>query len=136
MAALKPFMETTMVTPTNTNSPMTEAEPLVKMATNPDQQLSLLVVSNRLCNAENWNVVLGDPAGRAVRWARRQNRFSEPVWTKWHYTEGNGSFTACGKIVVPFETDGSPQEFEMTQVNCYRCLASMASLEFRSTVKE
>jgi hypothetical protein len=86
-------------------------------------------ISKRLCSDENWNIVLGEPAGRAVRWARSLNRFSEPVWTKCHYTEGNGSFTACGKIVVPFETDGSPQEFDLVQVNCYRCLSSMARLE-------
>lgn len=94
------------------------------------------MISHRLCSAENWNVVLGEPAGRAVRWARRRNRFREPLWTKWHYTEGNGSFTACGKIVVPFETDGSPQESDLVQVNCSRCQASMASLESAPTIQE
>lgn len=77
----------------------------------------------RLCRSDNWHQVLGDSVARAVRWARRQDRFSNQVWTKWHYTEGNGAFTACGTPVVAFETDGSPQEQSTGLVNCRRCLS-------------
>ena len=77
----------------------------------------------RLCTQNNWNSVLGDPAPRAVRWASRTllRAFNDPDWGKWHYTEGNGSFTACGKAVVPFMVDGSPQEGDLQRITCKRC---------------
>lgn len=82
----------------------------------------------RLCQEDNWNRVLDDPAPRAVRWAVRniERRFT-PDWSKWHYTEGNGAFTACGEAVVPFAVDGSPQEQEVSRVTCNRCLRKMQS---------
>ena len=81
----------------------------------------------RLCRKDNWGQVLDDPAPRAVRWATRlvSRLFNEPDWGKWHYTEGNGSFTACGQPVVLFEVDGSPQEHSVDRVTCRRCLAKM-----------
>lgn len=87
----------------------------------------------RLCRDDNWTQVLDDPAPRAVRWALREvlRKFS-PDWTKWHYTEGNGSFTACGEVVVPFRVDGSPQESELRDINCGRCLSRMKTPNGRS----
>jgi hypothetical protein len=67
-------------------------------------------------------------APRAVRWATReiQRNFS-PDWSKWHYTEGNGAFTACGHPVILFEVDGSPEERQVSVISCKRCLARMAA---------
>lgn len=48
-----------------------------------------------------------------------------PNWSAWHYTEGNGFFTACGSSVVPFAVDGSPMEREVSGVRCRLCLAKM-----------
>jgi len=87
------------------------------------------IVPQRLCREDNWDLVFSDPVPRAVRWSRRQDRFSNPVWTKWHYTEGNGAFTACGQAVVLFEVDGSPQEMDLSQVNCRHCRASINQIE-------
>ena len=78
----------------------------------------------RLCVHDNWATVLDDPAPRAVRWATRSlvREFNDPSWSKWHYTEGNGSFTACGEVVVPFMVDGSPQEDRrLRKITCKRC---------------
>lgn len=82
--------------------------------------------AERLCQSDNWDQVLDDPSPRAVRWAVRniESRFS-PDWSKWHYTEGNGAFTACGEAVVPFVVDGSPEEQEISRVTCKRCLSKM-----------
>ena len=79
----------------------------------------------RICGKDNWDHVLDDPAPRAVRWASRtlDRTFNAPDWGKWHYTEGNGGFTACGEAVVPFLVDGSPQEGELSQITCCRCKA-------------
>lgn len=81
----------------------------------------------RICRDDNWGRVLDDPAPRAVRWAKRtlDRMFNSPDWSKWHYTEGNGFFTACGDAVVPFEVDGSPQEAAIDRVECKRCLSKM-----------
>lgn len=63
---------------------------------------------------------------RAVRWATRWlHRDFSPDWTKWHFTEGNGSFTACGAAIQIFTMDGSPQEGRLQRINCHRCLAVM-----------
>lgn len=78
---------------------------------------------NHFCRTENWTLVMGDPSPRAVRWARREDRMGGMCWTKWHYTEGNGAFTACGSVVALFTCDGSPQEGDVVQVNCSRCLS-------------
>lgn len=53
-------------------------------------------------------------------------RMFSPDWTKWHYTEGDGSQTACRIPVQLFTLDGSPQEREVLYVNCKRCRAAMA----------
>jgi hypothetical protein len=84
-------------------------------------------VDQRICGEENWGRVLDDPSPRAVRWARRviSRFFNEPDWGRWHYTEGNGFFTACGDAVVPFMVDGSPQEATIDRVDCKHCLAKM-----------
>jgi hypothetical protein len=84
------------------------------------------LTGQRLCVEDNWHQVLDDPAARSVRWARRVDRFNNQIWTKWHYTEGNGAFTACGESVVPFETDGSPEERDLVQIDCRRCLSRMS----------
>ena len=70
---------------------------------------------------------LDDPAPRAVRWATKllQREFT-PAWSKWHLTDGNGSFTACGVRVVPFIVDGSPQERGPNRLTCRRCAAISA----------
>lgn len=89
--------------------------------------------SARLCCDDNWTQVLDDPAPRAVRWAVRvlPSRFNEPDWGKWHYTEGNGAFTACNMPVVAFAVDGSPQEAPTKQVSCQRCLRKMQAASKR-----
>lgn len=80
----------------------------------------------RLGPADNWADSSVSPEPRAIRWATRQNRFSDPVWGKWHYTEGGGVFSACGWPVVLFEVDGSPQERpDIKRVTCKRCLSMM-----------
>ena len=82
----------------------------------------------RLCQDDNWAHVLDDPAPRAVRWAMRAmaRQFNDPDWGRWHYTEGNGNFTACGSAVIPFQVDGSPQEGRLRKVTCRHCKAKMA----------
>lgn len=83
-----------------------------------------------LCQHDNWSesAIIDDPAPRAVRWATREmHRDFSPDWSKWHYSEGNGCFTACGQPVILFAVDGSPQERELPMINCRRCLAKMAA---------
>ncbi len=82
-----------------------------------------LAPSQHLCREDNWSSVLDDPAPRSVRWATRtlSSRFNDPDWGKWHYTEGNGSFTACGEVVRLFMVDGSPQEGGLREITCKRC---------------
>lgn len=82
----------------------------------------------RLCREDNWGEVLDDPAPRAVRWSTgRVHLFSE-VFTRWHYTEGNGAFTACGRP-VQINAEGAhttfPEQGELGKVNCRLCLARM-----------
>lgn len=81
----------------------------------------------KLCQEDNWDHVLDDPAPRAVRWALRTltRMFNDPDWGRWHYTEGNGGFTACGRAIVPFMVDGSPQEAGLEKVECRTCLDKM-----------
>lgn len=63
---------------------------------------------------------------RAVRWATRMlQRLADPDWSKWHFTEGRGLFTACGEPVQIFTIDGSPQEGALSKINCLRCQAAM-----------
>ena len=84
----------------------------------------------RICPDDNWTKGFrseeeGGP--RAIRWATRMlERMFSPDWTKWHYTEGDGSQTACRVPVQLFTLDGSPQEREVNYVNCKRCLHAMA----------
>lgn len=82
---------------------------------------------NRLCVKDNWDSVLDNPAPRAVRWATRSlvREFNDPSWSKWHYTEGNGAFTACGEVVVQFMVDGSPQEDRLLKITCRRCKSAI-----------
>lgn len=79
----------------------------------------------RLCQDDNWTHVLDNPAPRSVRWASRTlaRALNEPDWGKWHYTEGNGFFTACGEVVKPFLVDGSPEEGGLARITCRRCKA-------------
>jgi hypothetical protein len=83
--------------------------------------------AQRLCRKDNWDSVLDDGSPRAVRWASSttQSAFNDPTWGKWHYTEGNGGFTACGKPVVPFVVDGSPQEAGLEKITCRKCSAAI-----------
>lgn len=83
--------------------------------------------SPRICGPDNWPPSPEAPSPRAVRWATRtlSSQFNDPNWGKWHYTEGNGCFTACGQAVQLFLVDGSPQEHRLDKVNCRRCLATM-----------
>lgn len=76
----------------------------------------------RLCGTDAWHGMLDDPAPRAVRWASRVNAVNEPVWSKWHYTEGNGLHTACGQPVILHLADGSPETSDLMDVTCARCL--------------
>lgn len=82
----------------------------------------------RLCADEVWTEVVDDPSPRAIRWASETGRdiFADPRWSKWHWTEGNGLFTACGQAVLLFTADGSPAEGPVAHVNCRRCRAKMA----------
>jgi len=87
----------------------------------------------RICRSDNWTGVQDDPSPRAVRWAIRElRRTMSPDWTAWHYTEGNGVFTACGAPVIPFVVDGSPMEGEVDRVTCRRCMSKMRSVELIS----
>ena len=89
--------------------------------------------TTRLCRPDNWDSgtarsSVEENAPRAIRWATRtlSRLFNDPDWGKWHYTEGNGSFTACGEPVVIFAVDGSPQEKDdLKKVTCKRCLSKM-----------
>ena len=83
---------------------------------------------DRLCGPSAWEGVLDDSSPRAVRWASETGRdiFADPKWSKWHWTEGNGLFTACGQAVLLFTADGSPAEGAIEKVNCKRCRAQMA----------
>lgn len=87
----------------------------------------------RLCCADNWDgsSKLNSPeenAPRAIRWATRtlSRMFNDPDWGRWHYTEGSGGFTACGRPVVLFAVDGSPEErHNLGAITCRSCLAKM-----------
>lgn len=81
-------------------------------------------MTERLCCDDAWTDVLDDPAPRSVRWAKREVH-GDVQWTRWHYTEGNGLFTACGMPVQIFTADGSPQFSDLADVDCLRCLDSM-----------
>ena len=80
-------------------------------------------MAGKLC-PDNWGRVLDDPTPRAIRWATRKV-WQANDWSKWHYSEGNFAFTACGRVIVPFMVDDSPQEAELQRINCKRCLAKM-----------
>lgn len=82
-----------------------------------------------LCNSETWIEVIDDSSPRAVRWVGETSGndvFNDPRWSKWHWTEGNGLFTACNRAVVLFMADGSPQEGGLVDINCKACLAKMS----------
>jgi hypothetical protein len=82
----------------------------------------------RLCQDDNWDAVLGDPSPRAIRWSTGEvrGRFEE-IWSKWHYTEGNGAFTACRRpILINVGPTTFPEENEdLHKVKCRQCLAAM-----------
>lgn len=81
-------------------------------------------------NPDNWKGFTPDPREtgepEAVRWAQRDVMYS-PDWSKWHATDGKASHTACGRVVVPFGVDDSPQFAALEQVDCKRCLAAIAA---------
>ena len=81
----------------------------------------------QICPPDNWSKVLDNPAPRAIRWAHTEDVFRNVKWTKWHYTEGNGFFTACRRPVVPWVVDGSPEERPVDAVSCRLCRARMAA---------
>ena len=87
----------------------------------------------RICPDDNWTSGFRseeEDGPRAIRWATRTlERMFSPDWTKWHYTEGDGSQTACRLPVQLFTLDGSPQEREVEHINCKRCLNAMAAHE-------
>ena len=56
---------------------------------------------------------------------RKGRDFAEWSWSKWHFTEGIGSFTACGEVVQLFTMDGSPEDGRVQKINCRRCLGVM-----------
>ena len=78
-----------------------------------------------LCRDDNWHGNPEEPQARAIRWATVTDRFSNKRWTKWHYTEGNGGFTACDEVIVIFAVDGSPEEGDVDKISCAKCLAKM-----------
>lgn len=83
-----------------------------------------------ICPPANSSDVIGDPNPRAIRWSTgySESQFRE-TWTKWHYTDGNGSFTACGApIVLGRGPSTFPEERDVERVNCRRCLAKMRSV--------
>ena len=89
-----------------------------------------MAAHRRICPDDNWAKGFRseeEDGPRAIRWATRMlERMFSPDWTKWHYTEGDGSQTACRVPVQLFTLDGSPQEREVNYVNCKRCLRAMA----------
>ncbi len=89
-----------------------------------------------LCCDDCWTGEIDDAEPRAIRWATRGlAREVSPAWGKFHYTEGNGLFTACGVPVVLFEVDGSPQEKELVRVDCRRCLTRMSRVPANTQAK-
>lgn len=86
-----------------------------------DNQPGSDVRTLNICRPDNYQSVLGDPSPRAIRWAHRSDRFGNTLWSKWHFTEGNGGFTACGRPVVLFEQDGSPEEDALAKIECRIC---------------
>jgi hypothetical protein len=85
-----------------------------------------------ICRPDNYHAVIGDPTPRAIRWANRSDRFGNKQWSKWHFTEGNGAFTACGRPVVLFQEDGSPQEDELPKIQCNICRIRIDQVKSRS----
>lgn len=86
----------------------------------------------RICRAANWeNLSTVDVTPRAVRWQKASSskelrkKLKSP--TKWHYTEGNGKFSACG-LPVGFASDGQstyPQIGEIAAIDCENCCRKM-----------
>ena len=101
-------------------------------------------MKQRLCPPDNWDAFAAqntdaENAPRATRWATRTlaSRFHDPDWGKWHYTEGNGAFTACGQPVVLFAVDGSPEENDdLAKITCKRCLSKIRQREQSIEVKK
>jgi hypothetical protein len=88
------------------------------------------MTASRLCREDNW---VGNIEERpyAVRWATRRiaSRFDWD-WSKWHYTEGNGAFSACGRPVLLAASDGPtfPETNDsLGKVTCRACRAKMAA---------
>lgn len=84
----------------------------------------------RICQPDNYHGIDALPRSeigpQAVRWATRTIKLLGPDWSKWHFTEGNCYFTACGLSVLAWEVDGSPQrDPNLDRVECKRCLGKM-----------
>lgn len=60
----------------------------------------------------------------AIRWVIKESKH-DSSWGKWHLIKAGEAFTACGKVVKLFESDGSPQEGNLSQVTCKQCLRAM-----------
>lgn len=60
----------------------------------------------------------------AIRWVTKESKH-DSYWGKWHLIKSGEVFTACGKVVKLFESDGSPQEGELSQVTCKQCLRAI-----------
>lgn len=79
----------------------------------------------KLCH-DNFSNCLDTQSPHAVRWAIQEDRFKNPRWTKWHYSEGDSCKTACGRVIIPFGVDDSPQEQSTDKINCKICLKRSA----------
>lgn len=93
-----------------------------------------------ICQSDNYFDLQGLPdretEPQAVRWATRSIGLLGPDWTKWHFTEGNCNFTACGRPVLLWEVDGSPQHaHRLDLVECKHCLRKMKAANSNSPPK-
>lgn len=85
------------------------------------------VMADHICCDDAWTGELSEPEPAATRWATREVR-GDLDWTRWHYTEGNHLFTACGRPVQIFTADGSPQQSHLGDIDCRRCLSIVGEL--------
>jgi len=59
----------------------------------------------------------------AVRWYNRKDKYNNPQWTKWHYTE-DSTKTACGRYIGMAISGGSflpDTDDNLDRINCQQC---------------
>jgi hypothetical protein len=80
----------------------------------------------RLGPVTNWEGEHPRAAPRAIRWVAQLHQRWQ-AWSAWHWTEGNGTFTACGQPIAGVSASASPTEGALDQITCAACLARMVS---------